>query len=118
MSNKRTTDLTILSVEKRGFKMKKGLILGIAAGVAATAAAVFFLKKKQNDYYYEDEFDDDLDCDCCGECCDCTDECESEAIPADKAEESMIMTDACVACAATEEEALAAIDDEVESDEV
>jgi hypothetical protein len=30
----------------------------------------------------------------------------------------MIVTDACVACAATEEEALAAVEDEVESDEV
>lgn len=98
--------------------MKKGLILGIAAGVAATAAAVIYFKKKQADYYYEEDFDDDLDCDCCGECCDCDDDDDCKSIPADKAEESMIMTDSCVACGATEEEALAAIEDEVESDEV
>ncbi|MBE6844206.1 MAG: hypothetical protein E7508_00640 [Ruminococcus sp.] len=98
--------------------MKKGLILGLVAGAAAAAAAVLFIKKKQDEYCYYDEDMDDLDCDCCSDCCDCGDECSCDEIPADKAEESMIMTDACVACGASEEEALAAIEDEVESDEV
>ena len=100
--------------------MKKGLILGLAAGAAAATAAILYFKKKKEDYYYDEEFDDeDYDCDCCGCDCDCDDDCEcGEAIPAEKAEESMIVTDACVACAASEEEALDTLEDEVESDEV
>jgi hypothetical protein len=100
--------------------MKKGLILGFVAGAAAAVAGVLYLKKKQNEYSYcDEEMDEAFECDCCSECCDCEDDCNcGEAIPAEKAEESMIVTDACVACAATEEEALAAVEDEVESDEV
>lgn len=98
--------------------MKKGLILGLIAGAAATAAAVIYLKKKMPSIpYYEDEFDDeDYDCDCC---CECGDDCScGDEIPASKAEESMIVTDACIASGISEEEALDALEDEVESDEV
>jgi len=98
--------------------MKKGVVIGIIAGVAVTAAAVIYLKKKMPSlpYYEDDVDDDDYDCDCCcehGNDCGC-----DEEIPANKAEESMIVTDACVACGASEEEALDALEDEVESDEV
>ncbi len=103
--------------------MSKGLILGLIAGAAAATAAAVYFKKKQDEYRYYDEEDvnADFECDsCCGECCECGDDCDCECteIPAEKAEESVIVTDACVACGNSEEEALAAIEDEVESDEV
>ena len=92
--------------------MKKGLIIGLVAGAAAAVGAALYFKKKNEEYCYcDDEFDDDFDCDCCGECCDCDDECTE--IPADKAEDSVIMTDACVACGNTEAEAMAALDEEM-----
>lgn len=95
--------------------MKKGLIIGLIAGAAAVTAAAIFRKKKSDCYCCDDEFDDEFDCDCC-DCCDCDDECNE--IPADKTEEGVIVTDACVAYGNSEEEALNAIEDEVESDEV
>ena len=41
--------------------MKKGLILGLAAGAAAAAAAVLYFKKKKEDYYYDEEFDEECE---------------------------------------------------------
>ena len=97
--------------------MKKGLIIGLIAGAAAVAGAAVFLRKRHECDCCDDDFDDDeLACDdCCGDCCECDDE-EDEAneIPAEKADESVIVTDAC-ACGATEEEALNNIEDKPES---
>ena len=87
--------------------MKKGLIIGLIAAVAAIAAAAVFVRKRH---------ECELACDdCCGDCCECDDE-EDKAneIPAEKADESVIVTDAC-ACGATEEEALNNIEDKPES---
>lgn len=100
--------------------MKKGLIIGIIAGAAAAVAATVFVKKKKEyDYYNGDIDDNELSCDdCCGDCCECDDDEDSvNEIPADKTEESVIITDAC-ACGGSEEEALDKIEDAVESDEV
>lgn len=106
--------------------MKKGLILGFIAGAAASAAAALFLKKKHEEYcYYDDEeMDDDFGCEsCCGEhceCeddCDCGDDCSCTDIPAEKADESVIVTDACVACGDSEDEAMAAVKDEAQTNE-
>ncbi|MGN1480898.1 hypothetical protein [Porcipelethomonas sp.] len=97
--------------------MKKGLIIGLIAGAAAAVAATVFVKKKK-EYDYCD--DSDLACDdCCGDCCDCDDDDDDSVneIPADKTEESVIITDAC-ACGASEEEVLDKVEDTVESDEV
>ncbi len=96
--------------------MKKGLIFGLIAGAAAVAAAAIYCKKKQENCYY---CDDDIDCDSCcgGDCCDCDE--DYNEIPAEKSDESVIVTDAVhVAGPASEEEALDALEDEVESDEV
>ncbi len=99
--------------------MKKGLILGLLAGVAATTAAVIYLKKKNNYCYYDDDMEADLECDsCCGDCCDCDNDCECSEIPVEKAEESVMSTDACIACGCSEEEALDTIVETPESDEV
>ena len=96
--------------------MKKGLIIGLIAGAAAVTAAAIFRKKKNGCYCCDEEFDEEFDCDCCSDCCDCDDNCNE--IPADKTEEGVIVTDACVAYGNSEEEALDALDDEVESNEV
>ena len=121
------------SAEKRGIIMKKGLILGFIAGAAATAATALFLKKKHEEYCYydEEEMNDDFGCDsCCGERCDCEDDCDCDDncdcsddcsctdIPAEKADESVIVTDACVACGDSEDEALAAVKDETPENEI
>ncbi|MGN0614563.1 MAG: hypothetical protein ACI4JB_11790 [Porcipelethomonas sp.] len=97
--------------------MKKGLLLGIAAGVAAVAGAVLYFKKKQDECCCDDDdMNADLECDsCCGDCCDYDD---TNGIPAEKAEESMIVTDACVACASTEDEALSAAGDDSDPEEL
>lgn len=92
--------------------MKKGLFFGLLAGAAAAAAAVIYCKKKNEGCYCEDS---DFDCDNCCDCCDCDD--DYNEIPAEKTDESVIVTDSCVAYANSEEEALDALEDEVESDE-
>lgn len=75
--------------------MKKGLILGLIAGAAAAGAAALIYSKKKNEYCCCDDLEDeDLACDdCCGDCCDCDEDIND--IPAEKAEESVIITDAC-----------------------
>ena len=78
--------------------MKKGLILGLIAGAAAAGAAALIYSKKKNEY-----------------CCDCDEDIND--IPAEKAEESVIITDAC-ACGCSEEEILDKVEDTVESDEI
>lgn len=103
--------------------MKKGLIFGIIAGTLAAGAAAVYLKKKNKDMCcYDDDYDDtdaDFECDsCCGECCECDDDCDCTDIPAEKAEESVIITDTCEACGCSEEESLDSVEDEVESNEV
>lgn len=80
--------------------MKKGLILGLIAGAAAAGAAALIYSKKKNEYCCCDDLEDeDLACDdCCGDCCDCDEDIND--IPAEKAEESVIITDACAMPAA------------------
>lgn len=97
--------------------MKKGIIFGLIAGAAAVAAAVIY-KKKKDEYCCCDDIDaEELACDdCCGDCCDYDDD-DANDIPAEKAEESVIITDAC-ACGCSEEEILDKVEDTVESDEV
>ena len=97
--------------------MKKGLILGLIAGAPAAGAAALIYSKKKNEYCCCDDLEDeDLACDdCCGDCCDCDEDIND--IPAEKAEESVIITDAC-ACGCSEEEILDKVEDTVESDEI
>lgn len=97
--------------------MKKGLILGLLAAGAAAAAAVIY-KSSKNKSCGCDTIDADCeDCGCgCGE--DYREDCDNDDfndIPADKAEDIGIVSEACE-CA--EEEILDKTEDTVESDEV
>ena len=89
--------------------MKKGLILGLLAAGAAAAAAVIY-KSSKNKSCGCDAID--ADCDDC--CCDCDND-DFNDIPADKAEDVGVVSDAC---ACTEEEIFDKAEDAVESDEV
>lgn len=95
--------------------MKKGLIFGIIAAGAAAAAALIYKSSKNKQCGCEDDIAENCD-DCC---CGCDDDCcddEICEIPAEKAEDTGIVTDAC-ACGC-EEEDLDKAEDVVESDEV
>ena len=94
--------------------MNKSLIIGLIAGAAAVTAAVVYYKKKSNSCCCDD-FDDELDCDYCDDCCDCGESCAE--IPAEKAEENgVIITDACTAGSSDIDE-LNSLDDDSKSDQ-
>lgn len=97
--------------------MKKGLILGLLAAGAAAAAAVIY-KSSKNKSCGCDAIDADCD-DCCSGCDDdYREDCDNDDfndIPADKAEDVGVVSDAC---ACTEEEIFDKAEDAVESDEV
>ena len=83
--------------------MKKGLILGLLAAGAAAAAAVIY-KSSKNKSCGCDAIDADCDDCCCGCDDDYREDCDNDDfndIPADKAEDVGVVSDAC---ACTEEE--------------
>ena len=83
--------------------MKKGLILGLLAAGAAAAAAVIYKSSKNKSCGCDDDYREDCDND------------DFNDIPADKAEDVGVVSDAC---ACTEEEIFDKAEDAVESDEV
>lgn len=97
--------------------MKKGFILGFLAAGAAAAAAVIYKSSKKKSCGCDTIDADCEDCGCgCGE--DYREDCDNDDfndIPADKAEDIGIVSEACEC---SEEEILDKTEDTVESDEV